>query len=98
VLPEYMDVTLYGTTSNVRVEGKYKSLNVRLYDGKCILHKVGEMVEVSTQNGDILLHAAAGSVIGESQYGNVKMEEIPQGPNQYVLKTITGNINLRKTK
>lgn len=98
ILPEYKNVFVYGTNSNVLVEGKYKNLKVKLSDGRCILDNVIERVEVTTQKGDILLMTVKGNVIAESAYGKVEKETIPKGQNQYILKTVEGNINLRKTK
>ena len=59
---------------------------------------VSEVVEVNTQNGDIWLTALSGNVMAESAYGEVEQNQIPKGNNQYMLKTVEGNIHLRKTK
>ncbi|UII81829.1 hypothetical protein [Flagellimonas sp. CMM7] len=97
-LPEYKKVFVYGTNSNVLVEGKYKNLQVKLSDGRCILDNAIERIEVTTQKGDILLMTEKGNVIAESVYGKIEKETIPKGQNQYILKTVEGNIDLRKTK
>ncbi|WP_190810850.1 DUF4097 family beta strand repeat-containing protein [Flagellimonas sp. S3867] len=97
-LPEYKDVYIYGTSSNVSANGKYKKLKVKLSDGRCQLNNVRETVEVTTQKGDITLTVPAGNIVARSTYGKVFKEDIPFGDNQFTLNTIEGKIHLKKTK
>lgn len=97
-VPQYKNVSVFGTHSEVQVEGEYSDLNIKLSDGRCTLKNVSEVVEVNTQNGDIWLMALSGNVMAESAYGEVEPNQIPKGNNQYMLKTVEGNIHLRKTK
>jgi len=97
-VPEYKNVNVFGTNTNLYARGTYKDLNVILSDGRCTLEHVSETVSVTTQKGDILLYAPSGSIVAESTYGKVEKETIPFGDNQFVLKTIEGDIFLTKTK
>lgn len=97
-VPEYKRVDVFGTNTNLYATGKYEDLKVTLSDGRCTLEDVSESVEVITQTGDILLSIPQGEIIAESVYGKVETEDIPSGYNQFVLKTIEGNIFLTKTK
>lgn len=97
-VPQYKNVSIFGTNSNVEIEGTYQNLDVKLSDGRCVLNNVSETVEVTTQKGDIWLNAENGSVLAQSTYGQVDNNQIPEGQNQYILKTVEGNIHLRKTK
>lgn len=97
-VPQHKSVSIFGTNSNVQVKGNYQNLEVKLSDGRCELDHVSETVDVTTQKGDIWLHADSGNIIAESTYGQVEYDEIPNGHNQYTLKTVEGNIHLRKTK
>jgi len=97
-VPQYKDVSIFGTNTNVQVKGKYQSLDVKLSDGRCELNNVSETVEVNTQKGDIWLNTESGTILAESTYGQVENDNIPNGHNQYILKTVEGNIHLRKTK
>lgn len=97
-VPEYKNVDVFGTNTNLYATGKYKDLNVTLSDGRCTLENVSEAVSVTTQKGDILLYAPSGTIVAESTYGKVEKEIIPFGDNQFVLKTIEGDIFLTKTK
>ena len=97
-VPEYKSVDVFGTNTNLYVTGAYEDLNVTLSDGRCTLENVSEFVQVTTQKGDILLIVPSGTIDAKSAYGDVKKETIPFGYNQFVLKTIEGNIFLTKTK
>lgn len=97
-VPQYKDVYIFGTNTNLAVEGKYQHLKITLSDGRCKLNNVSQKVEVTTQKGDIWLRAHHGDILAESTYGHVEDNQIPKGENQYTLKTVQGNIHLRKTK
>lgn len=97
-VPEYKQVSVFGTNSNVNATGKYENLHITLSDGICMLENVSETVEVVTQKGDIWLTAPSGHILAESAYGKVDQETIPFGHNQFILKTVEGQIHLKKTK
>lgn len=97
-VPEYKQVSVFGTNSNVNATGKYENLYITLSDGRCTLENVSETVEVTTQKGDIWLSVPSGDILAESAYGKVDQETIPFGDNQFILKTVEGQIHLKKTK
>ena len=97
-VPEYKNVDVFGTNTNLYAKGKYENLYITLSDGQCTLENVSESVEVITQKGDIMVMAPSGNIIAESTYGNVEKGIIPFGYNQFILKTIEGDIFLTKTK
>lgn len=97
-LPKYKTVRLFGTNCNVSVSGVYENLNVSLNDGRCNLNKVSEMTEVTTQSGDIILIDDKATIRAQSKYGRVANGNIPKGDNQFILSTITGNIEIKKTE
>ncbi|MBW8200776.1 hypothetical protein K1F36_13165 [Muricauda sp. W52] len=97
-VPEYKNVDVFGTKTNLYATGKYKDLKITLSDGRCTLRNISESVTVSTQKGDILLSAPSGDIISESTYGSVQKETIPFGDNRFFLKTVEGDILVTKTK
>lgn len=97
-VPEYKNVDLFGTKTNLYATGKYKDLKITLSDGRCTLSNVSESVRVTTQKGDILLFASSGDIISKSTYGSVQKETIPFGDNRFFLKTVEGDILVTKTK
>ena len=97
-VPAYKSVDVFGTNTNLYASGAYRELNVALSDGRCTLENISESVQVTTQKGDIVLSTASGNIVAESVYGNLSKESIPSGDNQFVLKTIEGDIILKKTK
>ncbi|WP_318310722.1 DUF4097 family beta strand repeat-containing protein [Flagellimonas crocea] len=97
-VPEYKTVDVYGTNTNLYATGKFEDLSVILSDGRCTLEDVSGNTEVTTQKGDIWVTVPSGNIKAESAYGKVEKESIPFGDNQFVLKTVEGNIFLTKTK
>ncbi|MEM9650439.1 MAG: hypothetical protein AAF969_18345, partial [Bacteroidota bacterium] len=83
---------------NVKASGDYKDLSVRLSNGRCMLRDIGESVTVQTQKGDIFLETSNGNIEARSTYGRVVKDDIPDGYNRYILNTIEGTIQLKKTK
>ncbi len=97
-IPEYKQVRVFGTNTNVFAEGNYGDLSISLDDGECRIINVGENVDVVTQKGHIWLNAISGIVQANSAYGQVFRNPIPAGDNRYVLNTKEGNIYLNNTK
>nr|WP_299386775.1 hypothetical protein [Allomuricauda sp.] len=97
-VPEFRNISVFGTNSHVDVQGSFQKLAVKLSNGRCSLRDVSGTAEVETQKGDILLVADNGNIVAESAYGKVFTEQIPLGDNQYFLKTVEGIIQLKKTK
>lgn len=96
LLPEYRSVQVQGTRCNVNAKGIYKNLKVTLDEGKCNLFQVSEAAKIITRSGDINVASSSAAIRADSKYGVVRKEKIPAGNNQFDLKTITGNIYLRK--
>ena len=97
-LPEYTQVTLFGTNANIIVTGLYKHLNVSLADGNCRLANVSETIEVKTQKGNIFLTAREGKIDAKSNYGDVINEAIPSGDSYYRLHSVEGDIQVKRTE
>lgn len=97
-VPQYKNVDVFGTSTNIYATGIYENLNITLSNGRCSLQNISQSVKVTTQTGDIVLSIPRGEVLAESVYGRVRREQIPFGNDQFVLKTVEGNILLMKTK
>lgn len=97
-IPEYKEVVVFGTSSNVFASGDYNKLTVKLSGGDCRLFEVGEEAEVTTQKGGIWLTTESGMVNAVSDYGKVYGQNFPKGNKLYVLRSKQGNIYLNKTK
>lgn len=97
-VPQYKNVDVFGTSTNIYATGIYENLNITLSNGRCSLQNISQSVKVTTQTGDIVLSIPRGEVLAESVYGTVRREHIPFGNDQFVLKTVEGNILLTKTK
>lgn len=96
VVPKWKNVAVFGTYTRVLASGDYSNLNIVLSDGLCELQQVAKMVNVKTQNGNIILATKSGKINAYSKYGEITTGEPPAGDNEYILSTVTGNITLRK--
>ncbi len=96
-LPARRRVLVTGNSSEVNITGSYSDLEVILNDGPCLLDVVGDKVAVRTRSGDIVLTHARGTVTARSKYGKVRRDTIPEGDSVYILDSVTGDIELRKS-
>ncbi|GMN09711.1 hypothetical protein MTsPCn9_17540 [Croceitalea sp. MTPC9] len=97
-IPEFCDVTVFGTNSKVVAEGRYRNLKISLANGDCLLKDVSENVEVKTQKGNINVMANKGAIEAKSTYGSVKMFKLAEGDSTYKLVSVEGNIYVNKTE
>ncbi len=97
-IPEFSRVHLFGTSSNVDVQGWYENLEIALNDGKCVLNKVKENVKITTQSGAIIVRSPAAKINAVSKYGNVLKENIPENDHHFLLRSTTGDITVKKTE
>lgn len=97
-VPEYSDLSVYGTNCRVTGSGKFRSVSVTLADGDCILNTKSEMATVKTQSGNITVHTPEGKVDGKSMYGTVDITKLPEGDFSYILQSIEGDIVVNNTK
>lgn len=98
LVPEYLEVYVYGRSCNVTASGNYRDLTISLNDGDCILRDVGEETIVATQSGNISVYAKAAAISANTKYGEVSGDTIPEADNHYRLSSVTGNIHLKKTE
>ncbi|NNG08925.1 MAG: hypothetical protein HKM92_02055 [Arenibacter sp.] len=97
-IPQYLDVSVRGSNSNISATGDYDNFNISLTDGVCTLEEVRGDISVSSQSGNIVLSTSEAEIQASSKYGKVDREFIPYGDNQFTLNSITGNIRIRKTE
>lgn len=97
IVPEFQNVQINGTSSNVFVSGVYKQLLITLNDGICTLQNVSKKVTAVTQSGDINLKTKKAEIFAISKFGNVQKNDIPSGDSYFALTTTTGNIYLKRT-
>ena len=97
-IPKYLNVLLYGTSTNVDVTGEYGDLKISLSDGRCVFEGTGENVSVSTLSGNIDLITKNADILAITKYGQINREAISFGDNHFSLNSVSGNINIRKTE
>ena len=92
LLPEYSQVQLYGTYSNVKAKGIFRALDISIADGNCFLHAQAENTAVKTQTGEIRLMQTKGVVAANTKYGKIHKGNVPSGNCNYNLYSIEGDI------
>lgn len=97
-IPENMKAYLFGSNTNVYVEGNYMGLKVTLDDGNCSLDQIKGNTTAVTRSGDIHVQAKEATIETKNSFGNIESEKIPLGNDYYNLTTTTGNIYLIKTE
>jgi hypothetical protein len=95
-LPKQKKVNVFGNSCNITTGGKYEKLKVTLDDGACWFNDVNGAIEAITQSGNIIVESRAADILAVSKYGTVKKQSLPQGKNQFVLQTVTGNIQVNR--
>ena len=95
-LPEGMSLSVKGIQSDISVRGKFQSLSVYLKDGRCNLHELLGIVNISTVSAAISVSAKNGVVRAQSDSGVVEIEQLPLGDAEYNLRSDSGNIKVLK--
>ena len=98
LVPEYKSISLFGKNTRVIADGNYRKLAITLADGSCELRNVGEVVQVKTYSGPIVIYEKAAEIVAASKYGKVSNNPIPFGLHKYELHTVMGKIKLHKTE
>ncbi|NQY04851.1 MAG: hypothetical protein HRT68_01285 [Flavobacteriaceae bacterium] len=97
-LPQHLIVTLKSDIANLNLCGKYESFTAQLTSGNCVLHNVRDKVKISTILGNIEAYVNFAKVEAQTRQGTLETEAITDGKTHYVLKSIKGNIKVKKTK
>ncbi|NNC34247.1 MAG: hypothetical protein HKO09_05190 [Croceitalea sp.] len=98
IIPANTNISIHGTTSDVAVQGIYKTVEITLSDGVCRLQHQSETTKVQTQKGNIILRTNKGRITAQSIYGKVLNTEIPKGNGSYILNSVEGDITIQKTE
>lgn len=96
-VPKNLLVRLFGTSTQVLVNGEFRKLELTLADGNCVLLGSFESAAVKTQEGDITVKSAEGEVEAKSSYGEVFLGTIIEGDSEYELNSVEGNIYVNQT-
>ena len=98
VVPKGKSVHVFGNDCNVIATGLYDFLKVSLNDGRCELNNVSETAEVRTQSGHISVIYSDAVIEAKSKYGRVIGKISKNGNSYYDLRTITGDILIKRVE
>lgn len=95
-IPEKMNVSVLGSSSNVLAKGDYNNLKVVLDDGNCSLREIHGVTHALTRSGDIDVNTKGALFNIKNKYGTIQSDNVPQGDDYFDLTTTTGDIHLIK--
>lgn len=97
-VPENLVVTLKSDIANLLLKGEYDRFTAQLTSGNSVLHNVRHDVEINSILGNIEAYTNFTVVEAQTRQGSLNTEAITEGKTHYVLKTIKGDITVKKTK
>ncbi|OZV70663.1 DUF4097 family beta strand repeat-containing protein [Winogradskyella aurantia] len=96
VIPVNLDIDIKSDIGSVDLTGYFKDVTVQLFTGFCKVQGQAKAALVNTVDGDIDIKTSNAEVIANSTYGSVETEIIPLKQAVWRLKSIYGNISVKK--
>lgn len=97
-IPENLVVTLKSDIANLELRGKYRNFTAQLTSGNAVIHHMREQLKISTIMGNITAYINYAQIDVETKQGTSFVESISTGKTHYVLKSIKGDIRVKKTR
>lgn len=97
-LPENRIVYFESNTANLETTGSFQELSVQLLNGSATLRQFAGDASIVCVKGNIHAFVFSGTIRAESPQDNYQTDNIPKGESKLYLKTLTGKIDVRKTK
>ncbi|OIQ23336.1 hypothetical protein [Lacinutrix sp. MedPE-SW] len=97
-LPEHLNLDIKSEIATVEISGVFKDVLLELEQGNANLFHFKSNARIFTTTGHINLNTNFANVISNSKLGVVKTEELTSGLHTIKINTISGNINVTKTK
>ena len=97
-VPEHIEVTIKSDIGNLEAHGSYRALTVQLTSGNCVVNHARGEIKVSAIMGNITAYTNYAKVTAETRQGKLLVEEITPGKSSYMLKSIKGDITVKKKK
>ncbi|QLE01361.1 hypothetical protein HX109_07205 [Galbibacter sp. BG1] len=96
-VPKNMDVKIYGDYTEIKATGEFGVLELITGNKLIFLDSVqGLLVNARTQNGNIILKDASGTIEANSKYGKVHREgAIFDGNTKFEINSLNGNIYIQ---
>jgi hypothetical protein len=96
-VPRDKEILLTARSCQISASGKFRDLKIVFNDGFCDLSHTAEKTEVHTRSAPIVAYLSSGLVEAESRYGEVRLEQIPEGDHHLKLYSTRGNISVSRT-
>ena len=95
-VPQGLEIIINSNIASVEANGDFKYINANLKQGYCNLLDFSGNAVINTYSGHILVETSAGLVEANSRNGTVEIPDFLRGRNPLRLKSIDGDIKVRK--
>ncbi len=95
-VPEGLEIVISSNIASVEANGDFKSFYADLKQGYCNLSDFSGNAVINTYSGHITVETSSGLIEAESRNGTVEIPDFLPGRNPLRLKSIDGNIKVRK--
>lgn len=97
-LPEHLNLDIKSEIATVDISGVFKDVLLELEQGNANLFHFKSNAKIFTTTGHINLNTNFANVTAHSKNGVVTREKLTSGVHTIQINTISGNINVTKTK
>lgn len=97
-LPENLNVSFKSDLANLTLTGRYDYFGASLNSGNCFLNKPRNHIEINTVLGNISAVVNHAKIDANSRQGAIEIAELLPGKTTYLLKSIKGDIKVKKTE
>lgn len=95
-VPQGLEVIINSNIASVEASGEFRSIYADLKQGYCKLLDFSGDAVINTYSGHILVETSSGLIEAESRNGTVEIPDFLPGRNPLRLKSIDGDIKVRK--
>jgi len=96
VIPVNLDIDIKSDIGSVELTGNFKDITVQLFTGFCKIQGQAKAALINTVDGNIDIKTLNAEVIANSTYGSTEIETFPLKTTVWRLKSIYGNISVKK--
>jgi len=95
-IPEHLSVIIKSDVGSINAMGNFKDLLIESLQGFCKVNGTAKNAVINTINGNITVSTTNANVKASSNNGNVEVDEFESLQSQWQLKSINGDITVKK--
>jgi len=98
VIPENLKVVVTSNIASLKATGSFKSLEAELKSGACQLLSFSGKALLNTFQGNIYVETISANIKASTNHGNLQIDENLKNGQLMEIKSIYGNIEVKKTE